>query len=261
LDEDFQTFLNRAAHTILPDAYRSQVQFIQDSPKFCPLPEGGFEALPFPGYTVVTPPGSEDGSNLDLFTRLTAYQQQLVEQVGGHLFAPVPPSSFHLTLADLIWDNAYQSVVEENPQFESSLQQCMTGIFQEFQLPGESKPVPLQVLGLLLMTRAIGVCLVPTDEFAYSRILKFRRAIYQSHELMGLGVEQQYYFTPHITLGYFGKTPTAEEQISIGDRLVELNLQWLEAGAQTFWIQRAELRKFDTMTHYYRQPDWASVEF
>jgi hypothetical protein len=246
---------------ILPETHRSQVQHFQESPKFRSHPDGGFLPNPFPGYTIITPTGSEDPDNTSLYTNLTHYQQELVQQLGADRFAPVPPDSFHLTLADLIWGSTYYHVLEENPDFETKLRSGVDQIFQQCQAITEGKAIQFHALGLLLMPRAIALCMVPTEESSYDRILKFRRAVYQNHDLIGLGIEQQYYFTPHITLGYVGAAPAAEEYVELGDRLVALNHQWLDQGTQDFWVKRAELRKFDTMNHYYREPDWAVLEF
>ncbi|WP_421656895.1 DUF1868 domain-containing protein [Leptothermofonsia sp. ETS-13] len=246
---------------ILPETYRSQVQLIQESPKFRPHAEKGREAVPFPGYTIVTPPGSEDLKNTALYDRMKHCQQQLLQQLGSRLFAPVPPESFHLTLADLIWDSAYLAASEENPNFETELQQCIAQIFEQCQSIAEDKSIEFHAIGLMVMTRAIAVCLAPVDEYSYERILKFRRAIYQNRNLIGLGIEQQYYFTPHITLGYFGTIPPAEDLTVLGDRMTETNQQWNDSNSQEFWVYRAELRKFDDMTEYYRKPDWPIFEF
>jgi len=45
---------------------------------------------------------------------------------------PVPPASFHLTLADLIWDNAYH-YANENSEFEVHLRYAIAQIFQQYQ--------------------------------------------------------------------------------------------------------------------------------
>lgn len=261
MDENYQTYLNRAMRLILPDTYRSQVQNIQESPKFLQQSAQGYQPNSFPGYTVITPPSNEESENAAFYSRLKQYQQQIVEHLGADVFVPVPPESFHLTLADLIWANAYHDVVSEKPAFETQLQRQIAQIFQQCQSLSEGKTIRFQVLGLMLMTRAIAICLVPTDEIAYDRLLKFRRAIYQNHDLIGLGIEQQYYFTPHITLGYFGTVPGVEARQQMGDRIIELNQQWLDGEPQEFAVHRAELRKFDDMTRYYRQSDWAVLEF
>lgn len=246
----------------LPETYKSQVQHIQESPKFQRDSADDSYAVPFPGYTIITPPYVEETENAAFYDRLQTCQQQLLQQLNPGLLVPVPPESFHVTLADLIWDSAYRHATEK-PGFEEQLRDRLTESFQKYQSVVIGKnPARWQVLGLMLMTRAVGVCLIPREESSYERILRFRRAIYQNPGLMGLGVEQQYHFTAHITLGYFGEIPPELDRSHVSDKLVELNHQWLETDAsQEFLVHRAELRKFDDMTRYYREADWPVVEF
>lgn len=244
----------------LPDTYRSQVQHIQESPKFKRLPEGKWQASNFPGYTVVTPCGADDPQNAGLFDRLKTYQAQVIQQIGPDFLAAVPPESFHLTLADLIWDSAFRHASEANPGFETQLRDRIAESFQQCHSLSQVHPVRFQVLGLMVMTRAVAVCLAPTDEDSYDRILKLRRAIYQNPHVIAIGIEQQYYFTPHITLGYFGETAGVEVD-RLSQTFDNLNKHWLEVPPQEFWVHQAELRKFDDMTHYYREPDWPTFQF
>lgn len=246
---------------VLPETYQSQVQHIQVSPKFRPgADDVEYQPVPFPGYSIITPVASDDADNSTLYKHLTHYQQQTLHLLGSRLFIPVPPASFHLTLADLIWDSAYRHAVDANPSFDTQLQACIGEIFQQSQVLTEGNPIPLQAVGLMVMTRAIALCLAPTEEHTYERILKFRRAVYQNSKLIGLGIDQQYYFTPHITIGYFGDT-ASEDRSQLSQRFEELNQQWLDQDPQTFSVYKAELRKFDDMTDYRREPDWPSFQF
>lgn len=110
------------------------------------------------------------------------------------------------------------------------------------------------------MTRAIGVCLAPRDESSYEEIVQFRRAIYQNPSFMALGIEQQYHFTAHITFGYFGTIPSDLDRHQISTVLSDFNHQWMDS-PQELLIKRAELRKFDDMTRYYREESWPVLEF
>lgn len=261
MDENFQTYLNRAMRMTLPDAYRTQLQNIQESPKFESQPDQGLVPTNFPGYSIITPSKADESSeNQALYDLLEQTQTQLVSELGATVFAPVASAIFHLTLADLIWDSAYRHA-KEDPAFEDQLQTQIAQIFQACQPISEGKSISFQVLGLMLMPRSIGVCLAPVDEVSYERILKFRRAIYQNHPLMGLGIEQQYYFTPHITLGYFGSVPSLEKRLQLSDRLPQLNQSWVTETPQVFDVHQAELYKFDDMSHYYREKDWATFKF
>lgn len=263
MDETLQVYINRVARMTLPEARKSQVQHIQPSPKFQLQTDGQIDPTPFPGYTVITPPWVSDAENEVFYEQLQQLQQQIGEQLPTGLLVPLPPESFHLTLADLIWDSAFQHAVDENSRFEPGLRDRITQIFQEYQpLLKTIKPIYWQALGLTVMTRSLGVCLAPKDESAYEQILLLRRAIYQDLGLIALGIEQQYYLTAHVTLGYFGFLPDELDRDQISDTLSQLNDHWLDhTPLQPLWIQRAELRKFDDMTQYYRKDDWPAVQF
>ncbi|MBD2666105.1 DUF1868 domain-containing protein [Richelia sinica] len=247
---------------MLPEAYKNQVEHIQTSSKFQPY-SGIRKAAPFPGYTLITPPAAEDTQNSAFYQQLEVYQNQLLQLTGdSELIVPLPPASFHLTLADLIWDSAYYHACEENPQFPEELQLCIQDIFSQYQssLNKPVQPIAWQMLGLVVMPRALGVCLVPKDERCYEEIVQFRRQIYQNPQLMALGIEQHYHLTAHITLAYFGEIPPEFDRKKFGQKIAELNQQWL-ADSPELMIQRVELRKFDDMTNYYRQTDWPSLDF
>jgi hypothetical protein len=262
LDETYQTYLNRVARLTLPATYISQLQHIQESPKFKLNSDGTREAVLFPGYSVVTPPWEEEPENSTFYKNLQDLQEKLLQQFDTGLMVPVPPESFHLTLADLIWDSAYRTLEHENPNFEEQLQEQIRESFQKYQhsFSGGS-PIGWQLLGLMVRPRAIAVCLAPHDESSYKRMLEFRRAIYQNMGLIGLGIEQQYHFTAHVTLGYFGEISPQLDRERISNTLSELNQQALAEETSTFWIRWAQLRKFDNMMRYYREPNWPALEF
>jgi len=262
LDETYQTYLNRVARLTLPATYQSQLQHIQESPKFQRLPDGSTKAVPFPGYTVATPPWGEESENSIFYARLQLLQQLLLERLDTGLMIPVPPDSFHFTLADLIWDAAYRDVEREKPGFEGQLQERIRESCQNYQNSNSrGNPLLWHLLGLMIRPRAIVVCMAPQDEESYKRILEFRRSIYQNPGLIALGVEQQYHFTAHVTLGYFGEISADTDRDHISNTLSEINQQALGEEVISLSIQQAQLRKFDDMMRYYREPDWPIVEF
>jgi len=260
LDENYQTFLNRVMRLTLPDTYKSQVQHIQESPKF-QRSNGAWTPTPFPGYTVITPPGSEDGKNLGIYESLQRYQKKIADTLGDEMFAPIPPESFHVTIADLIWNGAYLHAAE-SPGFDDRLRDRVASSLRQSQPMSTGSAIRFQVVGLMVMARAIAVCLATTDEMGYERILKVRRSIYQNPDLIEIGIEQQYYFTPHITLGYFGKMSPELDRDRLSQTFDELHQDWLENYPDNeFWIHQAEFRKFNNMAEYVRNPDWATFQF
>ena len=258
MDDNYQTYLNRVAKLAMPENYKTQVQHIQSSPKFKSLPGGGRQAVAFPGYTVIAPPAQEDNQNSDFYQSLYSFQKQLIELSPKDLIVPVPPGSLHLTLADLIWESAYNYAQENVEKFDIKLINAISKIFEQYQQSKVASPIEWQVLGITVMPRAIGVSLVPKNENAYNQILNLRRAIYQSPDLTALGMEQHYHFTPHITLGYFGEVTPSLERDRLCKTISELNQQLSDYPLK---IYQAELRKFDDMTHYYREQDWSILTF
>ncbi|HEY9708060.1 MAG TPA: hypothetical protein V6D48_07625 [Oculatellaceae cyanobacterium] len=263
MDETYQTYLNRVARLTLPATYTSQLQHIQESPKFKPLPDGSVQAAPFPGYSLVTPPWEEESKdNSAFYVALQELQQKLLQRIDPGLIIPVPPESFHLTLADLIWDSAYRDLERENPEFEEQLQGRIRESFQQYQQSlSNGNPIGWQRLGIMIRPRAVMMCLAPEDENSYKRMLQFRRAVYQNSGLIALGIEQQYHFTAHITLGYFGKISPQLDRDRLADSLSELSQQALAEEVTPMSVRRVELRKFDDMMRYYRQPDWPVLDF
>lgn len=257
MDESYQAYLNRVARLILPAAYESQWQNIQPSPKFSRNEAGISQAVAFPGYTVITPPGQADLANRELYQQLEACQTQLVNILSPQLLVPIPANSFHLTLADLVWDSAYRDLTNANLHWEGQLQQAIAQSFDRYvQLEQSSTFHQWQILGFMLMPRAIAVCLVPETVETYQQVLEFRRCIYQNSALMALGIEQQYRLTAHITLGYFD---SPSDRPAVVPPLSDLNQQLLDP-LPPFSLSQAQLCKFDDMTYYYRQSDWATLE-
>lgn len=260
MDDTYQAYVNRVARMTLLDSYKSQMEHIQESPKFKPDEVGNRNPVPFPGYSVITPPAGEDAENTALYSNLQSVQQRLLQEIADGAIVALPPDSFHLTVADLIWSSAFQDASENNPKFEEQLRDRMKECFATCKPLAGGPEIRWTVLGLMVMTRAVGVCLAPTDENSYKQILEFRRSIYQNPDLIALGIEQQYHLTAHITLAYFGDTGPNLDRDRLVAVMSELNDQWLDT-PQELCVHRAELRKFDDMTSYVRQPDWPVFEF
>lgn len=261
MDDIYQVYVNRVARMTLPEVYKSQVQHIQPSPKFQQQPDGAFQATSFPGYSVITPPWADESNNEEFYQQLKGFQHQLIQKLSPELFVALPPDSFHMTIADLIWDSAYRHA-NENPEFQEQLRDRIRQIFRHCQPQNSVEPIYWHVMGLVIMPRAVAVCLTPKTEEAYEHIVKLRRAIYQDSGLIALGIEQQYHLTAHITLGYFGNVSNEVDREALGQQLDELNQHWLTLDLpRDLLIQRVELRKFDDMMVYYREPDWPVLDF
>ena len=249
MDDTYQSYINRVAPQTLAIAYEQQLANAQGSPKF----EQG-KPVPFPGFSLVTPIAAEDSINQAFYGHLATVQQQIAEILGNSLVT-VPTSSLHLTVADLIWDGPYQELRRQNPDFEQKLCACVQHTFADCQLQEiQYKNCQWQILGILILPRSLGLVLAPQRESDYDPLMMVRRVTYQNSTLIGLGIEQQYRYTAHITLGYFD---AAIEQLAdpktMSERLCKINDHWLAMEPQILNIHSIELRYFSDMTCFTRQ--------
>ena len=241
----------------LPNNYPGQLQNIQKSPKF-----NKREPVPFPGYTVMTASMEDDSINAPFYKYLCGCQQQLIDQLPEGLINPVAPNSFHLTIADLLWENIYLNALANNPDFETQLIDRIEESFEQYiNSTLEAGIIQLQMLGLSIFPRAITVCLVPNNDRGYQQILDIRRSIYQNKGIIDLGIEQQYNFNGHITLGYFGEITADLDLAKLAQTLTQLNDCWLENDPPILTVERVELRHFENMMTYKRNPDWPVIRF
>lgn len=257
MNETYQEYINRIARLTLPTSCSVQLNTIQKSPKF----DKG-EAMPFPGYSVITPPSKEDADNQKFYKQIEFIQKNIVKQLEPGLVVPLDPESFHFTIADLIWDNSYQQAVKDNPQFETQLQEQINHSFEQYRANKNGKSeIKWQLLGVNIRPRAIMACLAPQDQESYQAIVDLRSCIYQSTALIGLGVQQQYDFTAHVTIGYFDSISPDLNRSEICVIISQISDRLLESEPTVITVNRVELRKFENMIDYHRQPDWAAISF
>lgn len=255
MDDFYQAYLDRLAAMVQPRNYQSTLQYLQKSPKFSQSDDGKVTAVSFPGYTLMSRPQSEDSVNGVAYTNLQSLYQQMATAFPAGTLAALPLASYHMTIADLIWDSAYHDRrlnTSYDDQFRHRLADVLAQV--ETQVVGPA-PVSWQVLGCMIMPRAIGVCLVPHSEASYSRTLEVRRAIYQDAALMGLGIDQQYHFTAHVTLAYVADVLPTLDRAAIAHHFQTINTTLAQTPI-TLDLDRAELRHFADMTSYTRAADW-----
>ncbi|CCQ53672.1 MULTISPECIES: DUF1868 domain-containing protein [Crocosphaera] len=246
MDETYQMYVNRVASLTLPTSYQNQLKNIQKSPKFQQR-----QPVSFPGYTVLTPPYQDDTTNESFYEQLNLIQQQLIEKIAPNLLIPLPPESFHLTLADLIWEDNYLNGIKSEQNFDEKLEKAITESFETYQkIDFEKGESQWQILGLLVFPRALVVGLVPCNELSYDKIYQLRRTIYQNKQLIGLGIQQQYLLTAHVTLGYFDEIPDNLDRSSLESVILSFNDQWIEKEPQILKVAQGELRKFENMTEF-----------
>lgn len=213
---------------------------------------GDWKPIGHPGYTVITPTFVDESENINTYERLGDVQDFLLKRLGVAANAPAPVTAFHLTVADLVAERTYTSSEEQQ------LLQALSFIFNQLTLNGE---VRFQILGLSLFAAGFIIAVVgAADSSGYERLMLFRNAIYNDLQIHDLGVERKFKFTGHITLAYIEDALTKQDRDRIAEVLTEANRS-LFVKPLPLEVMRAEVRKFEDMSAFYRQGGWPVFDF
>ena len=98
---------------------------------------------------------------------------------------------YFLFLGLLRWFSSPGSLRQTYIYLAVYLQSGIAGSFQQSSHLRSRTPIPFRLAGLMVMTRALAVSLVATDETGYRHVLEMRRSIYQNPDLISIGIEQQ----------------------------------------------------------------------
>lgn len=171
--------------------------------------------------------GEEDGNVLRLCNTITPIKMRLykelaeaLRQVGGqlltviHLFCPLPPCSYHVTVLDGVNDDNLSKV---NAQHHSALSACLLslphslrpllsclGPITSHPLLSTREPIKLQFDKLDIWGNQVLVaCLAPTlDSVDSFNVLQTERTEL-ADILQTYGIESFKLYSPHVSLGYF----------------------------------------------------------
>lgn len=255
-DDDFADYRTKVAKQIADKALGDTALGLTPAGKF----ENGCPKL-YPGYTIITSPYDDesDGENRRTYQALARVQESLVKHFNSHTFAPVPVSSFHLTIADLIAGSTFAKK-EAIEGWESDLRETLRPVFERAQC-FVRKPPRLLVCGLGLFSSVIVAAITSEDEFGYYQLLRLRESIYNDRRLQAFGIKRpKYSFMGHITMGYVEARPDPESAASLSRMISRINeREFLKA--LPFKVTKVELRRFDDMSHFYRHADWPVLRF
>lgn len=258
MEDSFNQYNERISSMISEKAIRQiSGQLTPPTRRFAKGADGDWEPIGHPGYTVITPTFVDDSENISTYARLGDVQHFLLKRLGVATNAPAPITAFHLTVADLVAGKTYTGKVQGSKQ--QQLLQALFFVFNRLALDGE---IRLKIFGLSLFEAGFIIAVVgATDASGYERLMLFRNAIYNDTQLRDLGVERKFKFTGHITLAYIEEDALSEQDRDrIAKTLTVANCN-LFAKPLPLEVVRAEVRKFDNMSAFYRQGGWPVFDF
>jgi len=220
---------------------------------------GVWTAVPFWGYTIITPTFQEEHHrvNVATYARLGDVQQLLSGRLGLAQYAPVPITSLHLTITDLVSSTEYEKLAATFLR-EQDFRQAVSSCFGQLCIQGV---VRAEVVGLSLFSSRVVIALVGfEDEQGYQRLRLFRDAVYRDETLSSFGIKQKSKYTGHITLAYVESVLTEPEQDRLACTLADLN-QRLFASPLPLNVSRGEMRRFDDVSRFYRKRGWPVFKF
>ncbi len=214
---------------------------------------GEWTPLEHPGYTIITPPfeDEEEEDNVQTYETLRDVQQFILERLNPLQYAPAPEAPLHFTISDLVSGDTYKKRVD-GPQ-EQSFLIALASCFDELNLRGAIK---MNVLGVSLFLGGFVIALVGAyDEQSYKRLMLFRNAIYEAERLKNFGVLRKFKFTGHITLAYIESELSAKDRTRLAKTLVDVKERFFD-NPLPLNVVRADVRKFDDMSRFYRCEGW-----
>ena len=184
----------------------SQARFndrpLQSSPKYR---EG--HALPYSGFTLMTPSSDLDDLSAPLYRVIESAQTHFTRTFSPHLI-PVPPQSFHVTGADLISGDAFTSQL-----YGASIDTYRMRLIEALKLTLKSSSLGSKsgsqvtslwnFRGFSLFESALVALFTPMYDQTYTALVQQRAHLYHSPYLTQLGVVSPRPLMLHITLAYF----------------------------------------------------------
>lgn len=157
--------------------------------------------IAYPGLTILASPFLIDEKNTG---RLKHIQNSLQNNVLG--FAPVAPSSFHMTIADLICGDNYVQL-SKLPGNDDYFKRVVKELLKNASLRSKGDPVQACIVGIGSFPGVVIALVDFKTEDDYRKIIDLRNQIYKDQLRIDFGVKRKFPFQGHITLGYLETAP------------------------------------------------------
>ena len=222
------------------------------------LVNGKWETLPYRGFAFVSMVRDNNGND-SLLDELCSYQQQLLIGALRDQIYPLPPDSFHQTIANLLSGSRYASHIDA-PGLSTSYPRVVEQALREIVPLSHPKPLVIQIIGLGIFGSAFGVLGVIPNEMDYNKIVHLRNALYHAPQMNLIGIQRTRPFIGHITLGYFGEDIVKNDlsQKLLIERCISLN-QTIKKQGRRFTLHTAQLSRYEDLSrfeHPSNYPEW-----
>ena len=256
MEKTFQEYTRFINEIVTEEIIKKNIAKIGTVGHFVIAEDGTFKTRFYPGFTLITPTYSDDADNLSLYKTLVEVRDTIVKQISSLKCVKAPDSALHMTVARLISGELFEKSILNIR--ENEVLDALETVFSKSQAePG----MKFQIEGISILPQGIIAAMVTAeDESGYNQLQSLRDSIYSDKVLSEIGIERKRGFTGHITLMYIEKELTAKEKKDIVESLIQVNGFYF-LNPHPFYLNRAEVRRFDNYLDFYREEDWPLIAF
>lgn len=256
LEMNYKNYIKFVEDIIGADTIRYIAGQVRALGKFQISNSGQWEPFSHAGYTIITPPFTDDIENEGFYKKLIAIREELSRHMVSPKILAAPVSALHMTVARLVSGDVLESIRQD--AYEETVFSALEQVFSKIAAPGYLQFV---VKGISILPHGIVAAIVsPVTEYDYQCLQTFRNYIYDDKLLANLGIERKRVFKGHFTLFYIEGELSENDRRYIADLISYINNKFFNAPLQ-YTLARAEVRKFDNYLSFYRKNMWPVFEF
>lgn len=251
MEMNYVDYLKQVDNVLKEETIKKFARQIKTLGKFQESRDGLWEPVPYSGYTLITPTFLDDHENVGFYRLLSDIREELFWNIlfPGVVWAPT--ITLHLTIGRLISGDIFASRI-----MNSREEEFLLALSQLFSQISSSSSLKYEVKGLSIFPQGVIAAIVsPVTENDYQRLQAFRDNLYTDKVLKNLGVERKRSFHGHITLFYIEEELSRKDRRMLADAVTEINKRFFSTPLP-FDLARAEVRKFDDISEFYRLDHW-----
>lgn len=251
MEASYLDYVKQVEYLLSEKTIREITNQVKTLGKFKKNNVGEWEPIRYEGYTLITPTFLDDQENVSCYRIINDARETLLNEVGLAQFVPAPASAFHMTIARLISDDIYETRLKNTRDEEFFL--ALHEVFDKIARLG---PLKFAIKGLSIFPQGVVAAMVsPVTDGDYQRLQSLRDSIYSDKVVTELGVDRKHGFNGHISLLYLEEELSGEDREILAEAVIGINKRFFQTPL-TFYISRAEVRKFNHFLRFYREDSW-----
>ena len=240
-DDDLSKYQGRMHGWLTKSGWSQSLKGLTPSEKFV-----NGTAQPLAGLTILTPPAEEDTAHAEFYAHLDQVSSRALGAMDG-VYNRVPRHCLHVTAADLISGQRYDSYRKAQTAFDDRLANRIKSLFNGQEHASDA--LSWRIAGLAFFQHALVCLLQPKLPSDYAPLSQLRADIYEDPVCQELGIQSPLPFLAHVTLAYYQVLPSLERRYAWVTHHDDLQA-YARSFDANFSIKEIELRAFDDMTAY-----------